>query len=145
LGGHSTWLALSTDPRLEIGIPIIGCPDYLKLMSLRAKESSLTLEPPYLPNSLLSLIRRVDPVSLPYSSEDSWNPFLGKKILVLSGGQDQTVPWSSSREFVEQLQVGKQGRKKSVVVEDAGHVCTSEMVAEMVQFIKDEALHRILL
>jgi fermentation-respiration switch protein FrsA (DUF1100 family) len=112
-------------------------------MFSRAKESSLALQPPYLPNSLLSLIRRVDPVSLPYSSGDLSNPFLGKKILILSGAQDKIVPWSAAREFVERLEVGERGRKKSVVVEDAGHVCTSEMVAEMVQFIKDEALAEI--
>jgi predicted esterase len=82
----------------------------------------------------------MDPVSLPYFSEESSNPFLGKKILVLSGGQDKIVPWSTARDFVERLEVGKEGRKKSVVVEDAGHACTLEMVAEMVQFIKDEAV-----
>lgn len=109
-------------------------------MTSRAKESSITLEPPYLPDCLLSLIYKLDPVSFPYSSMDTSNPFLGKKILVLSGGQDKVVPWSAGREFVERLEVGTEGRKKSVVVEGAGHICTVEMVVEIVQFIKEEVL-----
>ena len=71
---------------------------------------------------------------------DATNPFLGKKILILSGGIDTIVPYSSGKEFVEKLQVGKDGIKKVVIVPDAGHECTTAMVAEMAQFIYTEVL-----
>jgi len=140
LGGHSTWLSLCSDPRVKIGIPIIGCPDFLVLMTGRAMQHSLTLEPPYIPSSLLSYIHQHDPPSTPYYTLDTSNPFLDKKILVLSGGMDTIVPWSASKEFVEKLEVGKDGRKVVVVIPDAGHECTTAMVDEMARFIETEVL-----
>lgn len=56
------------------------------------------------------------------------------------GGIDTLVPWATSQEFLEKLQVGKSGVKKVVVVPDAGHECTAVMVAEAAQFIEMEAL-----
>ena len=110
-------LALWTDPRVEIGIPIIGacsfhlllyfrpltvgrptgCPDYLTLISRRCRSHGLPVGPPYLPDSLLAHIRRADPTAAPYAARDASNPFWGKKVLVLSGGDDKIVPWAASR------------------------------------------------
>lgn len=125
---------------MEFGIPIIGCPDFVTLMSARAQQHSLPFAPPYVPDSLLAYIRQHDPSSTPYYTSDASNPFLGKKILILSGGIDTLVPWATSQEFLEKLQVGKSGVKKVVVVPDAGHECTAVMVAEAAQFIEMEAL-----
>jgi hypothetical protein len=127
------------DPRITIGIPIVGCPDYLKLMTARAQESSVQLLPPLLPLSLLSLICSVDPATTPYTLTSPSNPFLGKKILVLSSAKDSVVPWSCSREFVEALEVGK-GRKDVVVDDEAGHECTRLMVKKMSNFVREEML-----
>jgi len=140
LGGHSTWISLSSDPRVKIGIPIIGCPDFLALMKGRAMKYSLPIAPPYLPASLLSYIHQHDPSSTPYFKMDASNPFLGKKILVLSGGMDTLVPWTASKDFVEKLEVGKDGLKEVVIFRDAGHECTEGMVAEMARFIETEVL-----
>src|SRR5882762_5524375 len=109
-------------------------------MTNRAKQYSLPIGPPYIPDSLLSFIRQHDPPSTSYHTVDATNPFLGKKILILSGGIDTIVPYSSGKEFVEKLQVGKDGIKKVVIVPDAGHECTTAMVAEMAQFIYTEVL-----
>ncbi|KIM84769.1 hypothetical protein PILCRDRAFT_368511 [Piloderma croceum F 1598] len=140
LGGHSTWISLCSDPRLKLGIPIIGCPDFLSLMAARAKKHSLPITPPYIPDSLLSYIRQRDPVSTPYDVQNATNPFLGKKILVLAGGMDTLVPYSAGKDFVEKLQVGTDGVKQVVIIPDAGHECTPAMVAEMEKFIEKEAL-----
>jgi hypothetical protein len=156
LGGHSTWIALKNgkfcelscskthvqclDPRITLGVPIIGCPDYLTLISDRAEKAGLNFEPPYMPKSLLELIRRDDPVASLYKSSDpASNPFFGKKILVLSGAKDTLVPWSASKDFVEGLEVGEKGTKKVDVVPDAAHECTPEMVSTMSEFIWEEA------
>ncbi|KAJ8697448.1 hypothetical protein PTI98_004255 [Pleurotus ostreatus] len=97
LGGHTAWLALAHEPRITFGIVILGCADYLALMSRRAAESEFELTPPtlpILPPSLVFLVRHVDPIYTPYTVNDSRNPFLGKKILVLRGAMDRIVPWT---------------------------------------------------
>ncbi|KAF8899869.1 hypothetical protein CPB84DRAFT_1093377 [Gymnopilus junonius] len=106
LGGHSTWIALSQGPRISVGIPIIGCPDYLALMKHRAQTSGIAFTGPHIPASLLDLIGILDPASKSYSSLGTSNPFLGKKILILSGEEDTLVPWTASKTFVESLEVG---------------------------------------
>jgi len=93
-----------------------------------------------MPDPLLSYICQHDPTSTPYHAQDASNPFFGKKILVLAGGMDTLVPYSAGEDFVEKLQVGKDGVKQVVIVPDAGHECTPAMVAEMARFIEKEAL-----
>ena len=70
--------------------------------------------------------------------EEQTNPFLGKKILVLSGADDTLVPWVASEKFVGGLVVGGSGVKKVVVQKGVGHACTPEMVAEAAQFLAKE-------
>ena len=41
LGGHATWQCVLLDSRVSTGIVVIGCPDYLMLMSDRARLSKL--------------------------------------------------------------------------------------------------------
>ncbi|KAJ3800670.1 Alpha/Beta hydrolase protein [Lentinula aff. detonsa] len=142
LGGHSTWTALAKDPRIQVGIPIIGCPDYLTLISKRAAKFGISLDSAskYFPESLLTLIRKETPPSTPYLMEDVSNPFFGKKILVLSGGADPLVPWDASQSFVEKLAVGPLGYKKVVVQPNTGHTVTPEMVKEFLEFLKGVVL-----
>ncbi|EJF57019.1 hypothetical protein DICSQDRAFT_140743 [Dichomitus squalens LYAD-421 SS1] len=140
LGGHSTWIVLKNDPRVKIGIPIIGCPDYLTLISKRAKAHKLPVGPPYLPDSLIELIRRADPAAAPYTATDESNPFLGKKILVLSGQDDKIAPFSSSKEVVEKLNVGKHGLKEVIVEPGVGHDLSPAMLKEAARFIWEQAL-----
>ncbi|KAG2151240.1 Alpha/Beta hydrolase protein [Suillus bovinus] len=137
LGGHSTWIALSREPRLTLGIPIIGCPDYMKLISQRAQSSDIPLAPPYFPTSFKSYIESHDPARLAYRANDASNPFLGKKVLVLSGKEDTLVPWAASAKFVEGLEVGEGGVKRAVVEEGAGHECTSGMQREAALFVRE--------
>ncbi|KAJ7510274.1 Alpha/Beta hydrolase protein [Mycena galericulata] len=134
LGGHSAWITAATDPRVKIAIPIIGCPDYLGLMEPRAQAQGISVGPPHFPENLLKLIRAETLTALPYTTTDEKNPFLGKKVLVLSGGSDPIVPWSASQKFVEGLEVGT-GDKKVIVFEDAGHEVTPAMVQAAVDYI----------
>ncbi|KAG2033988.1 hypothetical protein BDR03DRAFT_966245, partial [Suillus americanus] len=137
LEGHSTWIALSREPRLTLGIPIIGCPDYTKLISQRAQLSSIPLSPPYFPTSFKTYIETNDPAQLAYRAKDASNPFFGKKVLVLSGKEDKLVPWVASAEFVEGLEVGEGGVKRVVVEEGAGHECTNGMRKEAELFVRE--------
>jgi len=124
-----------TEPRLSIGIPIVGCPDYLALMHDRAKASGLQFRPPILPDSLLKLIEKESPVSALVTGR---NPFFGKKILVLAGGKDELVPWVFSESFVEQIEVGEEGVKKVVVYPDVGHAFTATMEEVVADFVWEE-------
>ena len=154
LGGHATWYALQhgerrlnlrlgrnqfelrpTEPRLSVGIPIVGCPDYLALMQDRAKAGGLQFEPPILPDSLLELIKRESPVSAPVTGR---NPFSGKRILVLAGGKDELVPWVFSESFVERIEVGEEGVKRVVVYPDVGHAFTASMEEDVANFVWEE-------
>lgn len=117
-----------------------GCPDYLRLISGRAKASGVAFEPPYLPKSFTAYVQRNDPTQFPYTASDASNPFVGKKVLVLSGGDDPLVSWEFSDEFVKHLNVGKDGVKKVIVYPGVGHACTAEMVKEAADFVWDNVL-----
>jgi len=140
LGGHSTWMCLKNDPRISVGIPIIGCPDFLKLMSKRAIDHGLHVGPPTFPDSLVQWVKSTDPASSTAditSSSKELNPFVDKRILVLSGGADMLVPWEASKDFVDALYVDhNRGGVKQVFVQDgAGHECTEEMASKLAEFV----------
>lgn len=105
-------------------------------MKHRATKSELEFKPPYMPQSLLHLLERLDPDSASYTSTDSSiNPYLDKKILVLHGEKDELVPWDCCKAFVEGLQVGEKGEKKVFIEQDKGHETTSLMVGELVKWM----------
>lgn len=136
VGEFTTRKGLSplAEPRLSVGIPVIGCPDYLALMRDRANASGLQFGPPILPDSLLEVIERESPVG---SLGTGKSPYLGKKILVLVGGEDELVPWVFSKPFVERVEVGE-GVKKVVVYPDVGHEFTASMVEDITNFVWEE-------
>lgn len=130
-----------TEPRLSLAAPIIGCPNYLGLILPRAAKNNIpTDNSREFPNSLRTLIQRTDPSTFPYTSKGAENPFLGRKILVLSGAADPVVPWAASKEFVEQLEVGDKGLKEVFVEEGAKHETTPEMVKHLSAFVKKHFL-----
>ncbi|KAG8880977.1 hypothetical protein FRB97_000301 [Tulasnella sp. 331] len=135
LGGHSTWTVLMEDTRVTMGVPIIGCPDYLSLMEERAKEAGMAPGPPVIPKHLQAYITKHSPTSSGYDIPSELNPFFNKDILVLSGAADNLVPWSHCKPFVDALVVGEKGRKRVVLQTGAGHELTPEMIAEAAEFV----------
>ena len=77
LGGHAAWQCLFQDSRVQAAIPIIGCPDYKRLMSDRARLSRLqTAGPDFLgskdfPRSLCDVVRHSDPAGI--VTQDLWS------------------------------------------------------------------------
>ena len=101
----------------------------------------MPVAPPYFPRSFLELVRRDDPAAAPHTGTDGErNPFVGKKILVLSGAADTVVPWAASEKFVGELEVGAGGVKEAIVEEGVGHTCSPQMVKEAVRFLWEHAL-----
>ena len=76
LGGHAAWHCITHDPRITTAIVIIGCPDYIRLMSDRAMLSKLAtwtnsnpLESSFLgstdfPTGLVEAAKKYDPAGL---------------------------------------------------------------------------------
>ncbi|KAH7882421.1 hypothetical protein F5I97DRAFT_1939454 [Phlebopus sp. FC_14] len=136
LGGHSTWIALSREPRIQLAIPIIGCPDYTKLLQSRAQSFGVPFAPPYYPPQLKAYVDTHDPAKLSFREMGPSNPFLGKKILALFGAKDELVPWAASSDFIEGLEVGD-GVKRIVFDENAGHECSAMMSKEAGLFVTE--------
>ncbi|KAI0293807.1 Alpha/Beta hydrolase protein [Russula brevipes] len=134
LGAHVTWLGLRHEPRIRIGIPISGCPDYLALIEQHAERLGIPCVPPYIPASLRALVRAHGTVAAPAGT------FVGKRVLVLAGADDKLVPWAASRAFVEALDVGRGGRKEVVLLPGVKHELTDGMREEMFRFFWEEAL-----
>ncbi|GAB7355617.1 hypothetical protein MBLNU459_g6341t1 [Dothideomycetes sp. NU459] len=76
LGGHAAWHCLLQEPRITAGIVVIGCPDYTRLMSQRARKSKLdswkASHPPGrdflgskdFPKGLIEAVEKYDPAGL---------------------------------------------------------------------------------
>ncbi|KAL2816828.1 hypothetical protein BDW59DRAFT_152974 [Aspergillus cavernicola] len=76
LGGHAAWSCLLHEPRINTGVVIIGCPDYVNVMADRARLSKRPTwtgtTPPGagflgsedFPTSLLETVRKYDPAGL---------------------------------------------------------------------------------
>ena len=76
LGGHAAWHCIMHDPRITTAVVIIGCPDYVRLMSDRARLSKLgtwtNSSPPGssflgstdFPQGLVEAVKRYDPAGL---------------------------------------------------------------------------------
>ncbi|ORY75759.1 Alpha/Beta hydrolase protein [Protomyces lactucae-debilis] len=135
LGGHATWLALQLDTRLIAGIPIIGCPDYLSLMTSRArtlKDGTGGLTEALFPRALREVVERLDPTI---------HGMREKRLLVLCGARDRLVPYEAGRRFIEALQVEQQhhGGSTEVVVEaGVGHRCSDAMIERLCAFVLAE-------
>ena len=95
LGGHSILMAVCHEPRLEIGISIIGCGDYLSLMTSRAKYYNVEF-PSVNDQQLIDYIKEKDPVN-------NINGFKNKKLFFCSGGLDKLVPLEASQKFLDSL------------------------------------------
>ncbi|KAL1597656.1 hypothetical protein SLS59_007354 [Nothophoma quercina] len=84
LGGHATWHILLSEPRITAGVVGIGCPDYTRLLTDRARLSKLptytSTTPPGasflgsqdFPQALRDAIAQYDPAGL--LLPDSFNP-----------------------------------------------------------------------
>ncbi|KAK3994695.1 hypothetical protein QBC44DRAFT_321809 [Cladorrhinum sp. PSN332] len=81
LGGHSAWQTLFGDKRVRAGVAVIGCPDYVALMSDRARLSRLETWGVQdkggakfagsrdFPSSLVQACRKGDPKGLLFGTE----------------------------------------------------------------------------
>lgn len=115
---------------------IIGCPDYVGLMTHRARQSGMgALQAPHFPASLRQIVEKEDPVGCEYwSLDEAKNPFLGKRVFVICGADDDLVPSSAGGEFYDKLEVGH-GVKRRSIHGGVGYQCTEAMEEETSAFL----------
>ncbi|KAF2186347.1 hypothetical protein K469DRAFT_749929 [Zopfia rhizophila CBS 207.26] len=130
LGGHAAWHCILSEPRITSAVIVIGCPDYTRLMTDRARLSKLKSytdsNPPGssfigsrdFPPALMDAISRFDPAAslLPGVGQgggeigkaklDRFKILLrerlhGKSILNLSGKVDKLVPYAAGESFLD--------------------------------------------
>lgn len=164
LGGHATLLALANgtflsvftrcvfleeshfgtscvEPRLFLGMCVIGCGDYFALMRHRASTCNIPFPPDpksdcYIPKSLLDALEVYDPVH-------RTQHFQGKALLLLQGAQDRLVPHSANTQFINALKAAAYLEKDSeqtklfqvVVEEGAKHEFTESMKQQTLAFL----------
>lgn len=145
LGGHAAWTLILSDPRLSAAIVVIGCPDFLRLITDRAAKSKLqtwtSSSPPGatflgsedLPIPMLDAVRKWDPAGLLMSgpNDELWRHsetqaprrkesllakrLGGKRILDLAGGEDKLVPVGCSKPFLDWLEAQAEAGKVELV------------------------------
>ncbi|KAK3308949.1 uncharacterized protein B0T15DRAFT_123852 [Chaetomium strumarium] len=129
LGGHSVWQLMFAEPRVTAGVVVIGCPDYMNLLSDRARLSKLATYSAQdkgasffgskdFPPSLVEACKKFDPKGIllgtsavpdVQSSGVEEEParriaqthLRGKKFLLCSGGDDKLVPYRCSEPFLK--------------------------------------------
>lgn len=133
--GHVTYQLLTHDPRVTLGVPIIGCPDYTALTKSRLAANPSS-PPPIFPQTLQNLLLRTDPINSPHTSDDpTQNPFWTKRLLVLTGADDDVVPSALGDKFYQGLVVGPKGVKRRIVQDGVGHRCSREMIGRAAEFL----------
>lgn len=134
-------MVLRDEPRITLGIPIVGCPDYISLLTPRiAKYPPSTgqreLAAPAFPASLTQLVAKEDPCAADYRSHDpAVNPYIGKQILILGGGEDRLVPPKFGEEMFRDMYVGPEGAKEMIVQEGIGHAMSPEMLERIGEWL----------
>ncbi|KAG5939299.1 hypothetical protein E4U60_000958 [Claviceps pazoutovae] len=143
LGGHTAWWSLFGEPRLDGAVVVVGCADYISLMTERHKESPLPTPSPFLgsvyfPSNLVTEIQKVEPKARLFGATAAPPPspplstseqarlrdlldakVRGKKMLVCSGGDDKLVPYARSAPL---LAVLKDAVRPGGWYEDGGFV-----------------------
>ncbi|KXJ87717.1 hypothetical protein Micbo1qcDRAFT_197703 [Microdochium bolleyi] len=79
MGGHCAWQLLFEDPRFDAGVVVIGCPDYMRLMTNRATSSKLPsttlsssssfIGSSHFPPALVNAAKRWDPKARIFGTE----------------------------------------------------------------------------
>lgn len=139
---HLWLICLLPDPRIRHMIPIIASPDYHTLLTDRASRlspspiaPSVPLSSPHYPPALSELVRSHDPVHMPLSV---WQD---KQILVLSGGKDPLVPYTSGGSEVFVKTLNTEGVDVVVFLDvDGVHEVTKTMVEHVVHWLWQRAL-----
>ncbi|PMB72157.1 hypothetical protein BM221_002257 [Beauveria bassiana] len=166
LGGHSAWQAWMGEDRIDAAVVIVGCPDFINLMSSRAAAGNLVakgssfLGSRHFPASLVRICAAHDPKAMLFGTEpvpglplgdadrDRVRQVLdrhrvaGKRLLLCSGGRDKLVPYAVGQSTVDVLKDASESWYPGISVDsrvykDVGHAFGKDMVTDAVAFLVD--------
>lgn len=133
MGGHATLLAMTLDPRIEVGVPFIGSGDYRELMRLRALNNDCPEEefPRYFPPELATVVAAHDPIRHP-------ERFADRPLLLSNGAADTLVQLVCNERFVDACRpyYSDPARLRLSAYPGIGHAVTPEMWAEGMAWFK---------
>lgn len=94
LGGHATLMAMALDPRIKVGVPLIGSGDYRRLMELRAVLNKCPASDfsRYFSPAMEAAVRHRDPIH-------NAAVFADRPLLMLNGADDKVVPLECNQRF----------------------------------------------
>lgn len=118
MGGHSVWRLLRHDPSVRFGIPIISIPSEVLGVNLeeRATQYGVSSEELIYPDGVRHYMMGVPPPGA----------YGGKKILVLSGGKDVSMPIERAEPII--AKISEEADVEWKVDEGAGHKISPDMV-----------------
>lgn len=118
MGGHSVWRLLRHDPSVRFGIPIISIPSEVLGVNLEDRAGQYGVSPEELiyPDGVRHFMMAVPPPGA----------YAGKKILVLSGGKDVSMPIERAEPVIEKISLEADVEWR--VDESAGHKISQDMV-----------------
>lgn len=133
LGGHATLMAMALDPRIRVGVPLIGSGDYRRLMELRAASNKCPAKDfeSFFPPELDSIVKLRDPL---YRAA----VFADRPLLMLNGADDNLVQLECNQRFEAAARPHyKDGSKlKLVSYPGVGHAVPPEMWNEAKAWFK---------
>ncbi|KAJ8101931.1 Alpha/Beta hydrolase protein [Lipomyces tetrasporus] len=128
LGGHVTWNLLGSDTRIQIGIPIVGCPDMTSLLIGRLGKYTSVVQVPE------GTKEWPKPIEKLYASRDeNISKIEGKNILVLNGALDTLVPDKFTKPWIEQYAAAND--VTYVCQEENGHYLSWRMIDEITEWL----------
>ena len=85
---------MALDPRINVGVPLIGGGDYRRLMELRAANNKCPAGDfsKFFPPALDATVKRLDPVNRP-------QVFADRPLLMLNGADDPLVQMECNQRF----------------------------------------------
>lgn len=118
MGGHAVWRLLRHDPSVRFGIPIISIPSEVLGVNLeeRATQYGVSSEELIYPDGVRHYMMGVPPPGA----------YKGKKILVLSGGKDASMPIERAEPII--AKISEEADVEWKVDESAGHKISPDMV-----------------
>ncbi|KAK9761212.1 hypothetical protein K7432_014050 [Basidiobolus ranarum] len=130
LGGHATLISMELEPRISVGVSLIGCGDYGQLISERGKNSGLEINRTTHP-LLFRCLDLYDPVN-------HVERFQKRPLLMLGGEEDDLVPMKYSNVFVDKLRksYADTDRFSVKMFPQVGHWINDEMLSETIQWLQ---------
>lgn len=127
LGAHATLMAMAHDPRIRVGVALIGSGDNLTQLTRRLEAYGI---PPaerdaYLTPALRETIERHDPIAHAAA-------FADRPLLMLQGGEDEVVCGEANERFeaAARSRYTQPERLRRTVFPGVGHNVTPAMWAE---------------